>query len=160
MTRVRRNQKGFTLVELVVIIVVLGLLAAIAIPKFMSVSQEAEKAAVANMVSSLESALSSYMAKQILRGQSLAVHNPFDDLANVPTNYKGTNDPVTIANTPDGYWSYRASGNWIMYNPKAPVTGGWTNGEKFIIYQVQIVTDGTDTVGIRLSTTPAYAYTW
>jgi prepilin-type N-terminal cleavage/methylation domain-containing protein len=155
-----KNQSGFTLVELVVIIVVLGLLAAVAIPKFVSVTKEAEKATVANTVSSLESALSNYMAKQILKGQPLTVHNPFEDLSNIPTNYKGVNDPVTIANTPDGYWSYRASGNWIMYNPKAPVTGGWSNGEQFIIYQVQVVTDGADTVGLRLTTTPAYAYSW
>jgi len=155
------NRKGFTLIELVVIIVVLGILAAIAIPKLFSVTKEAEIAAVNNMVSSLESSLATYTAKQFLNGQPIAVHNPFDDLSNVPANYKGVNDPVTIANTPNGSWSWRTTGNWIMYNPKASMTGGWLNGgERFIIYQVQAVLDGVDTVGLRLSTTPAYAYSW
>jgi type II secretory pathway pseudopilin PulG len=152
---------GFTLVELVVIIVVLGILAAIAIPKLFSVTEEAEKAAVNSMVGSLESALGNYTAKQFVQGGSIAVHNPFDELSNTPSNYKGSNDPVTIANTPNGNWSWRPTGNWIMYNPKANITGGWLNGgERFIIYQVQVVTDGTDTVGVKLTTTPAYTYTW
>jgi MSHA pilin protein MshA len=156
----QKTESGFTLIELVVIIVVLGILAAIAIPKLFSVSEEAEKAAVATMVSNLESAMSAYTAKQFVKGQSIAIHNPFDDLSNIPTNYKGTNDPVTVANTPNGTWSWRPTGNWIMYNPKAAITGGWNNGEQFIIYQVQAVVDGADTVGLRLTTTPAYAYTW
>lgn len=156
-----RSHGGFTLIELVVIIVVLGILAAIAIPKLFSVTQEAEKASVDNMVSTLESSLAAYTAKQFVAGGSIAVHNPFDDLSNTPTNYKGENDPVTIVNTPNGYWSWRSSGNWIMYNPKSSITGGWLNGgERFIIYQVQPVLDGTDTVGLKLATTGAYTYTW
>lgn len=157
----RAGHRGFTLIELVVIIVVLGVLAAVAIPKLFKVTEEAEKAAVSNMVSTLESSLSMYVAKQFSNGQSIAVHNPFDDLSNTPTNYKGINDPVSTVNTPDGYWSWRPSGNWIMYNPKSPVTGGWLNGsERFIIYQVQPVLDGTDTVGLKLSTTSSYVYDW
>jgi len=157
----RAGQRGFTLIELVVIIVVLGVLAAVAIPKLFKVTEEAEKAAVGNMVSTLESSMSMYVAKQFSRGQTIAVHNPFDDLSNTPTNYKGLNDPVTIVNTPDGNWSWRTTGNWIMYNPKSPITGGWVNGaERFIIYQVQPVLDGVDTVGLKLSTTAPYVYDW
>nr|MBN2277300.1 prepilin-type N-terminal cleavage/methylation domain-containing protein [candidate division Zixibacteria bacterium] len=156
-----RNERGFTLIELVIIIIILGILAAVAIPKLFSVTQEAETAAVSTMVSSLESALSMYAAKQYMNGNSLAVHNPFDDLSNVPSNYNGVQDPVTAVNTPDGTWSYRPTGNWIMYNPKSPITGGWLNGgERFIIYQIQPVLDGTDTVGIRLNTTSSYQYSW
>jgi type II secretory pathway pseudopilin PulG len=144
-----------------VIIVVLGILAAIAIPKLFSVTEEAEKASVATMVANLESSMSIYAAKQFVNGGTIAVHNPFDDLSNIPSNYEGTNDPVTTANTPDGHWSWRPSGSWIMYNPKTSISGGWLNsGERFIIYQVQAVVEGADTVGLRLTTTPAYAYSW
>jgi len=156
-----RINRGFTLIELVIIIVVLGILASVAIPKFMNVSKEAEVASVANMVSSLESALSIYTAKQYLDGQSVAVHNPFDDLSNIPNNYKGINDPIDATNTPNGSWSWRPTGNWLVYNPKRGINGGWLNGgERFIVYEVQVVLDGVDTVGLRLDTTPAYTYTW
>jgi prepilin-type N-terminal cleavage/methylation domain-containing protein len=155
------GSRGFTLIELVVIIVVLGILAAIAIPKLFSVTEEAEKAAVASMVSNLESAMSIHVAKQFVNGGSIQVHNPFDDLSNEPSNYIGVQDPVTPANTPDGRWAWRPTGNWIMYNPKSRITGGWNNGgERFIIYQVQAVTEGADTVGLKLTTTGAYAYQW
>jgi prepilin-type N-terminal cleavage/methylation domain-containing protein len=155
------RSSGFTLIELVVIIVVLGILAAVAIPKLFDVTEEAEQASVASMVSNLESALSIYVAKQYVDGQPIQVHNPFDDLSNVPANYVGPNDPVTPANTPNGKWSWRSSGNWIMYNPKSSISGGWLNGgERFIIYPVQAVVEGADTVGLRLTTTDSYTYSW
>ena len=152
---------GFTLIELVVIIVILGILASVAIPKLFSVTREAEIATVSNMISSLESSLSMFTAKQLLYDQPIVAHNPFDDLSNIPSNYNGANDPINPTNTPDGSWSWRTTGNWIMYNPKGPITGGWiSGGERFIVYQVQVVVDGTDTVGLRLDTTPPFAYSW
>ena len=160
LSNVKKNG-GFTLIELVVIIVVLGILAAVAIPKLFMVTEEAEKAAVAPMVSSLESALSINVARQYVNDNPIQVHNPFDDLSNTPSNYVGVMDPVTTANTPDGRWSWRPTGNWIMYNPKSSITGGWNNGgERYIIYQVQAVTEGADTVGLKLTTTDPYAYQW
>ena len=38
--------------------------------------------------------------------------------------------------------------------------GGFTLIEQFMVFQVQLVMDGTDVVGLRLDTTPAYAWSW
>ncbi len=155
----QRGERGFTLVELVVVVVVLGILAAVAIPKLFNITAEAEQAAVATMVSSLESTLGMYTSKQFLQGGSIVRHNPFDDLSNIPTNYNGAVATVNPTNTPDKSWSYRTDG-WIIYNPSQTITGGWLNGgERFIIYRVDAVVDGADTVGLYLNQV-SYAYTW
>ncbi|WP_439822067.1 type II secretion system protein [Phascolarctobacterium faecium] len=58
-----KNQKGFTLVELVVVIAILGILAGIAIPRFMSATETARGAKTVADLRTLESAAVMYYAK-------------------------------------------------------------------------------------------------
>ena len=71
----KNEQRGFTLIELVMEIVILGVLAAVAIPKFVNLKGDAELAAVQGVAGGLSSASSiNYAAKSVksTNGQAVA----------------------------------------------------------------------------------------
>jgi len=54
--RTLKNQKGFTLIELIMVIVIIGILSAVAVPKYFSITKDAEYATVQGMVGALNAA--------------------------------------------------------------------------------------------------------
>ena len=56
------GQKGFTLIELIMIIVILGILAAVAVPRYFNLTSDAQTAAERGVVGGVRSGIQTYYA--------------------------------------------------------------------------------------------------
>jgi MSHA pilin protein MshA len=83
---IRSKQVGFTLIELVVVIIILGILAAFAVPKFMGLEGQARVAAVKSIGGSMEAA------------DSMA-HGIWEATANPPNPLTIEGQSITFVNT-------------------------------------------------------------
>jgi prepilin-type N-terminal cleavage/methylation domain-containing protein len=63
-----RKNKGFTLIELMVVIVIIGVLAALAIPKFTMASDRAKWSEVPSVIAAYENAQLAYVTETVLLG--------------------------------------------------------------------------------------------
>jgi len=66
--KLKKNEKGFTLIEIIAVLVILGILAAVAVPKFFDLQTEARKKAVYTALSELKVRVNQHFAKQLLVG--------------------------------------------------------------------------------------------
>jgi MSHA pilin protein MshB len=68
----KKQQSGFTIIELVVVIILLGIMAATALPRFMDVTTEAHEAVVNSVQGALSSSGAMFHATWIAEGQPVA----------------------------------------------------------------------------------------
>ena len=69
------KNKGFTLIELVVVIVILGVLSVLALPKFINVSEDAEKAVFISTAAAFKTGVEQVHIAWLVRGNGQAVQN-------------------------------------------------------------------------------------
>jgi len=103
-----KSQGGFTLIELVIVIVILGILAAVAIPKYEDMREEARTAALKGQLGSIRSALAIQYARNALSGSAAfpALTGAIFSDGNVPK------EPVNNSNA-------------VKTTPGVDDTGGW-----------------------------------
>lgn len=66
-----KNQKGFTLIEIIAVLVILGILAAVAVPKYFAMANEAEAKAVQAVGAEVQARANLYFANQLIVGNGV-----------------------------------------------------------------------------------------
>ena len=111
MNATRKN--GFTLIELVIIMVILGVLAAVAIPRIGNTIDSSEVSAEEAVIGSIRSALEVYAMDQVVMNSNKSYPpNPFDAL-----DSKSRNELLGSS------WSY--SGSVIFHSRNDGTTTQW-----------------------------------
>jgi len=67
-----KSQKGFTLIEIIAVLVILGILAAVAVPKYFDMQGQAQVKAVAGALASFSSEATQDYSNQLLAGTATA----------------------------------------------------------------------------------------
>jgi MSHA pilin protein MshA len=122
-------EAGFTLIELIVVIVILGILAATALPKFMDMGGEARVASLNAAVGSVKSSVAMLHGKWLIAKDDITVEGttvPMDDLSGLPlTTSAAATALSTVAGLSDDYdvIAANASAATADGSDKNPATG-------------------------------------
>lgn len=116
----RSVARGFSLLELVLVVIVLGALIAVLSNRFLMFEEAAEKANVELEISTLKNALRVRMANLLIEGRTeeyvqLARQNPMDWLEVKPANYGGTLPLPSDTMPVPGNWYFEPASATLVY---------------------------------------------
>ena len=98
-----KSRNGFTLIELIIVMVILGIMAAVAVPRYLDSIANAEKSAEDAIISAIKGGLKQYANNSLLEnGRASWPTDPFDALSELPA---GHSDDGTDADI-DGEWTF------------------------------------------------------
>ena len=97
------NKNGFTLIELIIVMVILGIMAAVAVPRYLDSISNAEESAEDAVISAIRSGLKQAANDSLYtNGRASWPSNPFDALAEKPAGHSDDGDEANV----DGEWTF------------------------------------------------------
>ena len=98
-----KSRNGFTLIELIIVMVILGIMAAVAVPRYLDSISNAEESAEDAVISAIRSGLKAAANDSLYtNGRASWPTNPFDALSEKPA---GDSTDITDADV-DGEWTF------------------------------------------------------
>lgn len=110
-----KNKNGFTIIELIMVMIIIGVLAAVAIPRFQDIVIESEVAVEQRILQTINDGLETFAReKYVANGVRSWPENPFVALSKLPPDYDANN--FVLTNMKDRDWIFTGDGNNTSYN--------------------------------------------
>lgn len=117
-----RSSKGFSLFELVLVIIIVAILMVLFVSRVIFYQEQAEKTAMIEVANAIQSALTMQYGQILTKGQAsdvafLSTDNPMNWLQKKPVNYAGEfydPTPLTVAS---GNWMFDLRSRHLIYVP-------------------------------------------
>ena len=106
------SHNGFTLIELIIVMVILGIMAAIAVPRYLDSIENAEASAEDAVISSIRAGLKQAANNSLITGgRATWPSNPFDALAEKPVGHTNDQDNANV----DGEWTFNTTTSQLTH---------------------------------------------
>jgi MSHA pilin protein MshA len=146
------QQRGFTLIELIIVIVILGILAVTAAPRFIDLQSDARRASLEGVRAALQGGAQLVYAKAAIAGEQTAEN------ANIDLDGDGNGDVVTDFGYPDAnsISTREALAAWVDVDADTAANESTTNPD-FRVTRVNATSFTISPVGTARTGTPADA---
>tara|TARA_B100001750_G_scaffold114873_1_gene90661 strand:- start:601 stop:1065 length:465 start_codon:yes stop_codon:yes gene_type:complete len=110
----KKFKEGFTLIELIIVMVIMGVLASVAVPRYLDSIANAEEAAENAVINSIRNGLKQYAGDKLYKeGRPTWPDNPFETLSETPAGYNPSDngfepgvEPLDGVADTDGEWTF------------------------------------------------------